>query len=105
MKLTTKIYQTRLQILLFCFLAALIYSINVTFYFSNYKEPVAIVRNIKSNLLILTDITLDSVEPKDDKNLFFIDTFRMQFEYNERRAMNIGKRQACAIESAGKYYF
>ena len=100
MKLTTKIY----QILLFCFLAALTYSIIVTFYFSNCKESVTIVRNIKNNLLILTDITKDSVEPKDDKNLFFIDTFRMQSEYNERRAMNIGKRQACAIESAGKYF-
>ncbi|CAG9806665.1 unnamed protein product [Chironomus riparius] len=95
-----KLYKTRLQILLVCFLVALAYSIVVTFYFSNSKESVIVVRNIKNNLLILTDITDESVEPKNDKNLFFIDTFRMQLKYKQARALKIGKRPACAIESA-----
>ncbi|XP_070502772.1 lactosylceramide 4-alpha-galactosyltransferase-like [Chironomus tepperi] len=100
MKLITNICNIKLQIILLCFLAALAYSIFVTFYFSKCKEAEVTVRNIQRNLLILTDITDDSVEPKNDQNIFFIDTFRMQPKYKQRKAMNIGKRQACAIESA-----
>lgn len=54
-----------------------------------------------NNNLKLRNILDAEIEPKNDKNLFFIDTFRAQLKYNKKKSMTIGKRQACAIESGG----
>jgi len=49
-----------------------------------------------------TEIVIENIlanEPKDGRNIFFIDSIRMYIDLDYR---NLNTRQACAVESAGE---
>lgn len=106
-----KLCQFKFHICAVGLFTAITYCIIVILYFSFTENTVVIdviehtkndqIDNINNNYLFLDDISNSSVKPKDDQNIFFLDTFRMQPKYSKFKSQIIGKRQACAIESAG----
>ncbi|KAG5671304.1 hypothetical protein PVAND_001509 [Polypedilum vanderplanki] len=66
-----------------------------------------ILQNVQSQNFEIKKIQLKNlkdpkIEPKNDKNLFYIDTYRMLSNYSMKKSLKIGKRQACAIESGAR---